>query len=140
MIASMIVSDRYGAAKSATLHDCPVAAWVSTGLLSGDLSFQPADVIAGMNAAMQWKRNNPNATTIINLSFGSAGTNTYPDTTSSLALAIKAATDAGIVVTVSAGNNGMDACTHTLGAIPYATFVVGGTSPPPALCWRKICL
>ncbi len=122
MIAGIIGSKRLGIAKKATIHDCPVAK--KTGSV---LSFEPADVIIGLQAVLNWKSRNPQTPTIVNLSYGStSSTPIYPDTTSATALAIKACVESKIFVTVSAGNDNMDACGHTLAAIPYVSLRVGG--------------
>ena len=101
-VSGTIAGNKYGVAKSATIVairvlDCSGSGWTSS-------------VVAGINWAIA---SHPGGAGIINMSLGGLA-NSAVDT------AVKAATDAGLVVVVAAGNSSDNACNYSPARAPSA--------------------
>lgn len=114
-VSSLAAGDTYGVAKGATL----IMAKISSGCTIGEY---PGAIVDSLN----WLAANESPGTIVNISFGpgwSACSHTGPS--GSMGAAVKAATQAGIMVFTSAGNDGCSIDNYFWKDIPEA-FVVGG--------------
>ena len=110
-VAGTIASTTYGVAKKAYIVPVHVLGPTTTCNGSGSLS----DVVSGIEWAIA---DNPAGTrAVLNMSLGSAGSN------SALSTAVNNAIADGIVVVVAAGNDGLPACYYTPASIPGAITV-----------------
>lgn len=101
-----------GAAPGAMLHDFKVLDDTGSGELSG--------VIAALDVITARKLNDPATPIVVNMSFGAdIGTTAY----NALDESVQAAVNAGVVVVVAAGNDGIDATTVTPAHVPEAITV-----------------
>lgn len=104
--ASVAAGSTFGIARKATIHPVKIT--------SGSTAYE-----SDMVEAIEWVIANKQQPAVMNMSFKS--------TTEAVAEAMEAAAQAGIVVTKSAGNSDIDACTYPIANVP-SILVVGGTA------------
>jgi subtilisin family serine protease len=101
----------YGVAKKATLYSVRVLGCEGSGATSG--------VIAGLDWVTARKAAASNTPMVANMSLAGEADQAMDD-------AVQRAVDAGVVVVVASGNNGLDACWYSPGRAP-AALTVGAT-------------
>ncbi|MEH3076232.1 MAG: S8 family serine peptidase [Quadrisphaera sp.] len=105
----------------------PDAGLLALKLANTDGSTDVSQVIAGLDWVVEHRRDNGMDVRVVNLSFGTDGLQSYQ--VDPLAAAVERAWQRGVVVVVSAGNEGPDSGGLSNPAIDPYVIAVGATSP-----------
>jgi serine protease AprX len=116
---------------TAQLGVAPGAGLLALKLANTDGSTDVSQVIAGLDWVVEHRDDNGMDVRVVNLSFGTSGLQDYQ--VDPLAAAVERAWHRGVVVVVSAGNEGKGSAGLTNPAIDPYVIAVGATSPSTSL-------